>query len=113
MAVRVRPSLSSCGPLSLFLSHSAVLERPLTSPTLLHLVQPFALQKFSTMVTHIKQYRAYLGSLSAKGQNAQIARDILIDVVDNSGIDFGALETLLKSFLPAVQALDSNYMIIS
>ena len=84
-------------------------EEPLNSTVFLHLVHPFALQEFSVLVTHIKQYRAYLGSLTPKGQNAQIAKDILIDVVDNSGIDFAALEALLTVSRTEVQILDSQY----
>lgn len=56
----------------------------------------------------MNQFRGYLGSLSARGENAQIARDVLIDLVDNSGIDFGALVLLLSECLKDCQLLDSK-----
>lgn len=79
----------------------------------LHLSHPFALQKFSALVAHVRQYRAYLGSLTAKGQKAQIARGILSDLIDNSGVDFNALDSVLTTSLPEARTLDSTYHAIS
>lgn len=81
---------------------------PLESPILLHLSHPLALLQFSSALAQMNQFRGYLGSLSARGENAQIARDVLIDLVDNSGIDFGALVLLLSECLEGCQLLDSK-----
>lgn len=80
----------------------------LESPILLHLSHPLALHHFSSAIAHLTQFRGYLGSLSASGENAQIARDVLVDLVDNSGIEFSALLLLLSECLKDCQLLDSK-----
>ncbi|RDB21136.1 hypothetical protein Hypma_011673 [Hypsizygus marmoreus] len=87
---------------------SAGTSTPLNAPILLFLGHPFAFQNFGTALGHVTRYRAYLGSLSAKGEVAQIARDVLIDLVDSSGVDFAALGTLLVSLVQECQALDGD-----
>jgi len=51
-------------------------------PTLLHLVQPYALEKVHAAVAHVLRFCTYVRTLSAKQENAQLAKDILIDLVD-------------------------------
>jgi hypothetical protein len=74
-------------------------------PTLLHLVQPFALTNLLGMLKHVKRFRGYLGSLTPKGEKAQIAKDILVDVVDCSGIDLAALDSVLESHAQDIKAM--------
>ncbi|KAG5647224.1 hypothetical protein DXG03_000759 [Asterophora parasitica] len=68
---------------------------PLKTPILLLLGHPFPLNILFTALSHVQKYRAYVGSLSARGENSQIARDVLIDLVDSSGINFAALKAAL------------------
>ncbi|KAF9464773.1 hypothetical protein BDZ94DRAFT_1255855 [Collybia nuda] len=80
----------------------------LESPILLHLSHPLALSNFISSLAHMNQFRSYLGSLSAGGENAHMTRDTLIDMVDNSGIDFGALVSFLSENMKDCQALDQD-----
>ena len=80
----------------------------LDAPPLLHLVHPFALEHLNAVSTHVRQFRAYLGSLSASSENAQIARDILTDLVDMSGVDLVALGPFLVECVQDCRLLDSE-----
>jgi len=82
--------------------------RALDSPTLLHLIQPFALTNLHGALGHVKRLRKQLGALSAKGETAQIAKDILIDLVDCSGIDLNALESIFVESMPEAKALGTD-----
>jgi hypothetical protein len=80
----------------------------LDAPSLLHLVHPFALEQLNTISMHVTQFRAYLGTLSASSENAQIAKDILTDIVDTSGVDIAALEPFLVECAKEVRMLNSE-----
>jgi hypothetical protein len=80
----------------------------LDAPPLLHLVHPFALEYLNSVLMHVRQFRAYLGSLSASSENSQIASDVLTDLVDNSGVDIAALEAFLVESAQGCQMLDSE-----
>ncbi|GLB34886.1 hypothetical protein LshimejAT787_0204510 [Lyophyllum shimeji] len=84
------------------------LSPPLDSPILLHLAHPFALGNFVTALSHVQKYRAYVGSLSARGENSQIARDVLVDLIDSSGVDFAALKSALDPALEEIRAFDRD-----
>lgn len=84
--------------------------RTLNSPILLHLAHPFALQNFITALKHVKAFRAFLGSLPAGGENSQIAKGILVDLVDCSGVDLTGLITALEEVLERVQNLDRELL---
>jgi len=81
----------------------------LDTPILLHLAHPFTLQNLVAALKHTKAIRGYIGSLPAGGENPQMAQRVLVDTVDCSGIDFGALISLLEESLTPVQALDCEY----
>lgn len=66
------------------------------TPILLHLVHPRALDHLNSALTHVRRFRTHLGSLSARGENAQIAKDVLVDLVDCSGVDLGLLLEVLR-----------------
>jgi hypothetical protein len=78
----------------------------LNSPTLLHLAHPFTLQNFIAALKHVKAFRTFLGSLPAGGENSQIAKEVLVDLVDCSGVDLIDLITALEEVLERVQSLD-------
>jgi hypothetical protein len=68
------------------------------------------LEHLNAVSTHVKQFRAYLGSLSASSENAQIARDVLTDLVDTSGVDIAALEPFLAECAQECRLLDSEHI---
>ncbi|KAF9013889.1 hypothetical protein BDQ17DRAFT_1230808 [Cyathus striatus] len=82
--------------------------KKLDSPILLHLVHPFALQNLFIVVRHVKQFRAFVGSLPAGGESARIARDILVDFVDQSGINFISLDACLEEMFKKAVDIDPN-----
>jgi len=57
---------------------------------------------------HVKSFRAFLGSLPAGGENSQIAKEVLVDLVDCSGIDLTGLITVLEEVYERVQSHDSQ-----
>lgn len=63
----------------------------LETPILLYIGHPYALEKLRVLLTHVKKLRLFIGQLSARGENAQIARDVLVDLVDYAGFDIDAL----------------------
>jgi hypothetical protein len=85
-----------------------MLTSSLDAPSLLHLGHPFALEHLNGVATHIRQFRTYLGSLAASSENSQIARDVLADLVDTSGVDIVALEPFLVGCAQDCKMLDSE-----
>lgn len=75
------------------------------SPTLLHLIHPFALQNLITALRHVKKYYQFLKSLSARVETSQIAKDLLTDMIDYSGLNLEGLEGILESSLRNVETL--------
>ncbi|KAH9935022.1 uncharacterized protein B0H18DRAFT_1207647 [Fomitopsis serialis] len=74
----------------------------LNASIFVHLVHPYSLERIRIILGYIKRFRDHVASLTAKGENAQIARDVLLDVVDCSGID---LERLSIVFTEVYQSL--------
>ncbi|TFK42513.1 hypothetical protein BDQ12DRAFT_676334 [Crucibulum laeve] len=83
-------------------------KKMLESPILLTLIHPYAVQNVLTALRHVRQFRSFLGSLPAGGENAHIAKDVLIDLVDRSGVDFTALSNLLEEVVKASKMLDAQ-----
>ncbi|KAL0581552.1 pseudouridine synthase pus4 [Marasmius crinis-equi] len=90
--------------LSLELASSEKASGRVNRPSLLHLVHPQALQTLIEAITNTKRVRQYLGSLTAKAENSQIARDVLIDQVDCSGINLSELLPILGEVYEAVKS---------
>ncbi|EKM55338.1 uncharacterized protein PHACADRAFT_255893 [Phanerochaete carnosa HHB-10118-sp] len=65
---------------------------------LLHLIHPYAFQNLRDAVAHVKRFRDELDPLSPKGESAQIAKDVLMDTADSSGVD-------LKNLLSALDEI--------
>ncbi|KAG6866975.1 hypothetical protein C0991_003891 [Blastosporella zonata] len=80
----------------------------LDAPVLLHVVHPFALHTFITALSHVQKFCAYIKSLTARVESAQIARDVVVDLVSNSGIDFPALIIALERTRQDVLGLDQT-----
>jgi hypothetical protein len=105
---------SLCDPffqLTSFLFKAQSDDQALNSPILLHLAHPFTLQNFITALKHVKGFRAFLGSLPAGGENSQIAKEVLVDLVDYSGVDLTALISALENIIERVQSLDRELLI--
>ncbi|PBK78348.1 hypothetical protein ARMSODRAFT_947241 [Armillaria solidipes] len=68
-------------------------------PCLLHIVHPRALVNLKQALNNVRNFRSTLGSLTTRGENSQIARDVLVDLVDCSGVDLNALDPLLDEFI--------------
>lgn len=75
---------------------------------LLHLVQPYALANLTAAIKHVKRFHGCLQALTPKQENAQIAKDVLVDLVDCSGIDLNALESLLTDLVQDAQAISGE-----
>jgi hypothetical protein len=86
-------------------------DQTLSSPILLHLAHPFTLQNFITALKHVKEFRVFLGSLPAGGENSQIAKEVLVDLVDCSGVDLTGLISAFEEALERVQSLDRELLI--
>jgi hypothetical protein len=44
---------------------------------------------------HVASFRALLGSLTASVEVAQMAKDVLVSLVDSSGLDLSGVEAIL------------------
>ncbi|KAG6336414.1 hypothetical protein ID866_2687 [Astraeus odoratus] len=75
------------------------------TPIFLHLVHPLLLANLIEMVAHVNRLYQSLNSMRAKVENAQIARDILLDMVDSSGLNLEGLEGILKATLSEVSTI--------
>ncbi|KAH9857142.1 hypothetical protein C2E23DRAFT_375639 [Lenzites betulinus] len=81
----------------------------LDSPIFLHLAHPYALSRLQTALEHVKRFRDHVGKLTAKGENSHIAKDVLMDITDGSGVDLQLLGPLLADILQDARQLDSQY----
>lgn len=61
---------------------------------------------------YIKRFRDHVASLTAKGENAQIARDVLLDVVDCSGIDLEQLGTVFGEVYQSLKGANGSWLFV-
>ncbi|KAG0707666.1 hypothetical protein DFH29DRAFT_592452 [Suillus ampliporus] len=85
-------------------SHSVSFDAPI----LLHLVHPLALTNLTTVVFHVNRLHQYLASMTAKRENSQFARDIMLDLVSSSGLDLRVLEDILSTAIPEASAIPTE-----
>ncbi|KAF5377046.1 hypothetical protein D9757_007706 [Collybiopsis confluens] len=78
----------------------------LHAPLFLHLVHPRALQNLQTALTHVKQLGSYLASMTPRTENAQLSREVLLNLVECSGIDLEGLDSILDKLAKSVRAFD-------
>jgi len=81
---------------------------PFGSPTFVHILNPYSLGKFQVALSHVKRLHDYIASLSAKAENAQIAKDVLLDVVDSSGLNLDQLARALSEVFHGLQSVDQD-----
>lgn len=86
---------------------------PLDSPVLLHLVHPFILPNLIGVIIHVNRFYHLLSVLTPKGENSQMARDILMDVIDCSGLDLRGIEEILKGTHPDVRSIPGKLIYLS
>ncbi|KAI0333503.1 hypothetical protein GY45DRAFT_1319460 [Cubamyces sp. BRFM 1775] len=80
----------------------------LDNPIFLHLAHPFALKWLHTALEHVKRFRTHVGRLSARGENSHIAKDVLMDITDSSGVDLQPLGPVLSEVLQDCKTLDAQ-----
>ena len=54
---------------------------------------------------HVNRFYHSLSALAPKGENSQIARDILMDVIGCSGLDLRGIEEILKGAILDVRSI--------
>ncbi|THH26462.1 hypothetical protein EUX98_g7717 [Antrodiella citrinella] len=77
---------------------------PAASPILIHAIHPYFFKHMLTAIRHVKRFRDHIGRLSAKGENTQIAKDVLMDAIDCSGIHLDAMIPLLTEIMQIIKA---------
>ncbi|KAJ6502473.1 hypothetical protein C8R45DRAFT_620728 [Mycena sanguinolenta] len=75
-------------------SSPLVFQAPASS-VLLHLAHPYSLKSFHAAVSNVARFKTTIGSLSASEENSHMAKSVLVDLIDCSGVDFKALEPVL------------------
>lgn len=85
----------------------------LDAPTLLALVHPYAFKNVCKAVHYVAKLREYVGSLPAGGEKEGTAKKVLVDLVDCSGVDFAALDTLLADCAAELNNLNGEYVDMS
>ncbi|KZT70141.1 hypothetical protein DAEQUDRAFT_810869 [Daedalea quercina L-15889] len=79
-----------------------------STSTFVHLVHPYSLGRIRMILDHVKRFRKHIASLTAKGENAQIARDVLLDVIDCSGIDLDQISVVLGDVYESLRGANEN-----
>ncbi|KAK7020549.1 hypothetical protein R3P38DRAFT_2970118 [Favolaschia claudopus] len=75
---------------------------------LLHLAHPNSLKGLHAAVSSVTRFRNKVGALSASEENSQIAKNVLLDLIDCSGVDLNALEPVLGELLSDVQKFSAE-----
>ena len=86
---------------------------PLLNPTLLHLIHPISLNKLISFVGHIRRLRDFVAGLNPSAENSRLAKDVLLDVIDNSGVDLNHIELMLADLLRAAGSMSSESLYLS
>ncbi|PPR03634.1 hypothetical protein CVT24_007750 [Panaeolus cyanescens] len=92
-------------------SEAAIVEKAspcLNTPAFLLLCYPSAITALVKCLKHLKTFRNYLGSFPAGGDAAHMAQTVLVDLIDCSGVDFGALLTIFEECLPLLSSIDAT-----
>lgn len=78
------------------------------SPQLLHILHPFTLDNLTESISHLVAFRAYLDTLQASRMKAAIAKDVLADVLDCSGINFKELVVALNEMKTEIKSIEGE-----
>jgi len=74
----------------------------LNEPIWLHLIHPLTLSNMCATLAHVIGFYNHVVNLTAKAEDAQIARDVLVDAVQCSGIDLKLLHFLFSECLTEI-----------
>jgi len=96
--------------LAVFLSQlPRVLFLPEADSSLLHFVHPYVLKNLHAVTNHVLRFRKYLGSLPVPGEKPHIARDVIVDLVDNSGVKLQVLSKAITEIVAEVNNIRPEY----
>jgi len=76
---------------------------------MLHLVHPLGCGALKNILPLIRSFRTFLNSQHHANEFLQMADDVLIDMIERSGIDLGKLEPLIAQQYEDVQSFPSRY----
>ncbi|KAJ3768879.1 hypothetical protein FB446DRAFT_694341 [Lentinula raphanica] len=82
--------------------------RSLESPVFMHFVHPQALKNLRIALGHVNQFRKYLTRLTPTTENSQLSKEVLIDLVEHSGIDIQGLDEILERLEQSVEGFDED-----
>ncbi|CCM04604.1 uncharacterized protein FIBRA_06786 [Fibroporia radiculosa] len=88
--------------------HEPIVSTATASPLFMHLVHPYALQKVLSLLAHVKRFRDFIAVTPAKGENAQIAKDVLLDVFSCSGVHLSQLNHALDEVMQDLRSLEGK-----
>lgn len=71
----------------------------------MHLVHPLGCGTLRNILPHIRSFRAFLSSRHLTNEVLQMADDVLIDMIERSGIDLGKLEPLIAQQFENIQSI--------
>jgi hypothetical protein len=85
-------------------------QKPAHIPNImLHLVHPVGCGTLRNILPHIRSFRAFLASRHPTNNVLQMADDVLIDLIERSGIDLGKLEPLIAQQLEDIKHFSGNF----
>ena len=79
---------------------------------LLHLLHPFPFTHLLGVLQHIKRFYALLKDLHPRTENASIARQMFMELVETSGIDLNALENSLLELKEEIRSFAGRYALL-
>ncbi|TFY83710.1 hypothetical protein EWM64_g293 [Hericium alpestre] len=78
-------------------------------PVFLHLLHPLAFRHLMSSLVAVKRFHDYLKRLNASAENAQIAKNVLLDTVQCSGLKMKELESSLLSVAEDINKLNGSF----
>ncbi|KAH7871762.1 hypothetical protein F5879DRAFT_999522 [Lentinula edodes] len=84
--------------------------RSLDYPVFMHLVHIQALRNLRIALGHVNRFRKYLIGLTPRTENSQLSKEVLLDLVDYSGIDISGLDKIFQELENFVQKFDDDEM---
>ena len=84
-------------------------------PPLIHLVHRYPLDNLISAISHLNTFRTFLDTLTPSQLKTSIAKEVVVDVIDCSAIDFKELESALRKIdqLDEFAALDGAWLVLA
>ena len=97
------------GPeLTLGLNNNPAQKQPPIPNIMLHLVHPVGCATLRNILPHIRLFRTFLSSRPPSSEVLQMADDVLIDMIERSGIDLSKLEPLITQQMEDIQSFSGH-----